>query len=472
MTHSAPPAPGRRTVRTGRRRLDVTLVLAVLLPALAAGALALVHQDPPSDPAEPPTTVELTQATLVCPSATADGDDEVELTSSGADVRGEVQVGLGDQQQTADISSGQVTVVSGQPDALAVAGEDDLAPGLLAARFGSGAPAAASCLAPAPVAWFTGVGAGAGHTSVLELVNPDAGTAIVDVTVYGRSGVVDADRLAGVAVPGGTSVRLDLASLVPRRDELAIRVVTARGRVGSLVLDRYDEVGSAEPTADWLPAQAEPATSNLLMGLAPGQGRRTLVVANGTDDEVRADLRVVTDRSTFAPEGLDEIRVAPHSVQRIAVSSLLGPAIEDGALGLRLDSTGPVTATVRSYVAGDLSHAVPTDVVETSSTALVPAGGKNIDKVLQLSGATRQGVVTVTALSATGEELREVREEISPELGVEIKLPRDTAQVTVVPGQTSVSGAVLVSGRDGSAVVPLTVASTSGLVPAVRPGLP
>jgi hypothetical protein len=471
MTHSAPPAPGRRSVRARRQRLDVTLVLAVLLPVLGAGALLLVSQDPPADPVEPPTAVELTRATLVCPTAIADEDD-VALTSAAEDTDGRVQVGLGDALQPADVSSGEVTAASGQPDALAVVGEDDVAAGLVASRFGSGALAAAACPAPAPVAWFTGVGAGAGHTSVLELVNPDSGTAIVDVTVFGRSGVVDADRLAGVAVPGGTSVRLDLGALVPRRDELAIRVVTARGRVGSLVLDRYDEVGRAEATDDWLPAQAEPATSNLLMGLAPGQGRRALVLVNGSDDEVRADVKIVSRRSTFAPEGLSEIQVAPHSVQKVALSSVLGQAIGDGAIGLLLDSTGPVTATVRSYVGGDLSHAVPSDVVDTSATVLVPDGGKDVAKTLQLAGATNQGVVTVSARSASGKQLRRVRVEISPELGVTVKLPAKTALVTIVPERTSVSGSVLVSGRDGAAVVPLRVATSSGLVPAVRPGLP
>lgn len=471
MTHSAPPAAGRRTSHTSRRRLDVTLVLAVLLPLLGVAALAVVRQDPATDPVEPPTTVELTRATLVCPPAIED-EDQVALTSAVDDVQGSVQVGLGDTQQPADLASGQVTVVRDQPDALSIVGEDDAAPGLVAARFGAGAPAAAACPAPAPVAWFTGVGAGAGHTSVLELVNPDSGTAIVDVTVYGRSGVVDADQLAGVAVPGGTSVQLDLGALVPRRDELAIKVVAARGRVGSMVLDRYDEVGSAEATQDWLPAQAEPAASNLMMGLAPGQGRRTLVIANGTDDEVRADVRIVTDRSTFVPEGLPEVRIAPHSVQRIAVSSVLGPEIGKGAIGLLVDSTGPVTATVRSYVAGDLSHAVPSDVVDVSSTALVPKGGTQVDKAVQLAGATRQGAVTVVARSATGEELDRIRTEISPDLGVAVKLPTGTVLVTVTPERTPVSGAVLVSGRDGAAVIPLTVAVTNGLVPAVRPGLP
>jgi hypothetical protein len=35
-----------------------------------------------------------------------------------------------------------------------------------------------------------------------------------------------------------------------------------------------------------------------------------------------------------------------------------------------------------------------------------------------------------------------------------------------------VSGAAMVAGEDGAAVVPLTVPAANGLVPAVRPGLP
>ncbi len=239
------------------------------------------------------------------------------------------------------------------------------------------------------------------------------------------------------------------------------------------MLDRFDGIGSAELTQDWLPAQAEPAISNLLMGLAPGAGRRTLVIANGSDDEVRADVRIVTDRSVFAPEGLPEIRVAPNSVQRIALSSVLGPAIEDGATGLLVESTSPVTATVRSYVEGDLSHAVPGDVLDASATVLLPEdGGDGVAKTVELARATRQGVVTVVSRSASGEELDRTRAEISPDLGVTVKLPADAVLVTVNVERTSVAGSVVMAGPDGAAVVPLTVAATNGLVPAVRPGLP
>lgn len=476
MSHTAPPAPGRRSARR-RTRLDLTVALAVVLPLLAALAVLLVRPAETADADHAPTRTALTRATVVCPSPLGDRkqDGDVALTSAVDGVGGSVQVGLGEDRSTADLRSGRVTTAAGGSGPVAVSGEDESAPGLVAGRFAADQRAAAGCPAPAPQAWFTGVGAGAGHTSVLELVNPDSGTAVADVTVYGRGGLVDAPRLLGVSVPGGTSVRLDLGAEVPRRDELAIRVVASRGRIGATVLDRYDEVGAAELTQDWLPAQAEPATDTLLMGLAPGSGRRTLVVANGTDDEVRADVKVITDDSVFAPKDIPEIRVAPQSVQRISVSGVLGDAIADGATGLQVTSSGPVTATLRSYVEGDLSHAVGVAPIDSAATVLVPEVGKGGTATVELAGATRTGAATVVARSASGAELDTIEVDIVPAQGVSVELPARTALVTITPERTPVVGAVLLSAREkpkGSAVLPLTVPAMNGLVPDVRPGLP
>ncbi len=467
MSHTA---PGRRSA-TRRTRLNPTILLAVVLPVLTALALVTVHPNDTDDPASPPTRTALTTATVVCPSP-MEGAPDVALTSAAAGVDGDVRVGLGDKTSKAPIASGQVTTVGRGDGPAAVIGEDDSAPGLTAARFGARETAATGCVAPAPVAWFTGVGAGAGHTSVLELVNPDSGTAVADITVYGHAGVVDVPRLRGVSVPGGSSVRLDLASIVPRRDELAIQVVAARGRVGSSVLDRYDEVGAAKLTQDWLPAQVAPATSNTLMGLAPGQGRRTLVLANGSDDEVRADLEFVTEDSVFKPEGVPAIRIPPQSVKRISLSAELGSAIQDGATGVRVTSSAPVTAGLRSYVDGDLSHAVQADVVETAATVLLPEGVKGDEKSVLLAGAIRAGVVTVTSSSAAGAELDSTKVEISPDHGITVKLPADAVLVTVTPDRTTITGSAMVSGKSGAAVLPLREPVLSGLIPAVRPGLP
>jgi hypothetical protein len=463
------PAPGRRS-SDRRTRINSTTLLAIALPAVCALALVLVRPGEAEDPARPPTRTELSAATVVCPTPMP-GTADVALTSAAEAVRGPVTVGLGNDTTTGELTSGRVTTVAGGDGPVAATGQDDTAVGLTAARFGDQGSAAAGCAAPAPVAWFTGVGAGAGHTSVLELVNPDSGTAIAAVTVYGHSGVVDAPELRGVSVPGGSSVRLDLGSELPRRDELALQVVASRGRIGATVLDRYDRVGSGRLTQDWLPAQAEPASSNLLMGLAGGVGRRVLVLANGSDDEVRADLEVVSDDAVFAPKDMPELRIAPQSVARVAVSTVLGPAVKDGASGVRVTSSAPITATVRSLVDGDLSHAVPSDLVDHSSTVLLPEG-TDADKSLVVAGAERAGTVTVVSRAASGRRLDRTRAEIAPDRGLTVALPAGAALVTVTPARTAITGGVLVRGRAGAAVVPLTQPATSGLIPAVRPGLP
>lgn len=471
---SSPPGKraGRRTA-TRRNRVNLTTVLAVVLPVLSVAVLLLVRPDPPQDPTYPPTRTTLTAATLICPAGLR-GSPEVALTTVSDDVDAQVEVGLGADVKDADLVSGRVTTVD-DGDALAVSGEDDAAPGLVAGRAGEGEEAVASCLPPAATRWFTGVGAGASHRSVLELTNPDSGTAVADVTVLGRDGVVDVPRLRGVSVPGGSTIRLDLSALVPRTDELALEVVAARGRIGASLLDRIDRVGAAPDTQDWLPGQAEPATHNVLLGLAPGSGRRTLAIANPGTDEVRAGLRVIDTESVFAPDGVDEIRIPPQSVVRVPVTAVVNQAVAQDAIGLSITASGPVTASVRSSVRGDLSVTTAGAPFETQATVLLPGlpdrGGQAAERRVVLADATVAGTVTVVARAADGSKLKETSVDIVPDRGAVVRVPAATRQLDVVPARTSIAGSVVTSGPGGTSVLPLTVPVSNGLVPHVRPGL-
>jgi hypothetical protein len=476
MSHTQPPSAGQRAGRrtaTRRTRLNLTIVLAVVLPVLSAVVLLLVQPGSPPDTTYPPTRTTLTAATLICPSGMP-GSPEVSLTTTSDDVDSQVRVGLGDDTTDAKLASGRVTTLD-HADALAVSGEDEAAPGLVAGRAGDDEEAVSSCLPPTAVRWFTGVGAGASHRSVLELTNPDAGTAVADVTVLGRAGVVDAPRLRGVSVPGGSSIRLDLSSVVPRTEDLALEVVAARGRVGATVLDRVDRVGSAPATQDWLPSQAEPATDNVLLGLAPGSGQRTLTIANPGTDEVRAALRVIDTESVFAPDGVDEIRVPPQSVVRIPVTAVVDQAVAQGALGLSVSASGPVTTSVRSVVGGDLSVAASGASFDEQSTVLLPGlpprGGQSAERRVVLGDATAAGTVTVVARAADGSKLKQTSIDIVPDRGATVRVPAGTRQLDVVPARTSVAGSVVTSAPGGTSVLPLTVPVRNGLVPHVRPGL-
>lgn len=466
---------GRRAARVRRPRVDATVIAAVLLVLLGAGAVALVRPAEPAPTERPPVETTLTTATVVCPAGQS-GSSTLSLASAVPGARGEVAVGAGGDVEQVAIEAGETTTIE-VPAASSVTGEDDLAPGLVAARTGGGELAAAGCRPPTSQQWFTGVGAGAGHTSILELTNPDRGTAVVDVALLGRDGLVDSSRLRGVAVAGGATARLELGRLVPRTDDLAIEVTTTQGRVGVSVLDRVDRVGPERATQDWLPGRAEPEETLLLLGIAPGEGRRYLTVANPGATEVRAEVRIVTAASVFAPEGLTEVRVPPQSTRRIPITAVLRSPGAEGALGLQVRASGPVTASLRSIIGGDLSHAAGGRVDSgDEAIVLLPAGARSgsqaTTKTLVLAGAPRAGAVQVISLAADGSELASDTVEIIPEQGARIALPPRTVQVRVTPARTEVTGAILVSRRDGATVLPLEVPVTAGLVPVVRPGLP
>ena len=172
------------------------------------------------------------------------------------------------------------------------------------------------------------------------------------MTVLGPDGPVDVPAMRGVTVPGGRTVRFDLAAVVPDRADLSLRVVVSRGRLGAHVVDLVDELGGGVRSRDWLPPQAAPATTSYLVGLGGKQGDRVLAVANPGDDEVRVTLRVVTKESEFTPAGLEELTVPPGGTTSVDLSRVLGSRAARGAIGLRLDSSLPVTASMRTLASG------------------------------------------------------------------------------------------------------------------------
>lgn len=471
---SQTPRSGARAADTGRRaatsgrRIHPLTVIALLLPLLTVGALSLVGDPDPARTGSAPSRTPLTAAALGCPAGIGEGSRAGVANVEAA--TGEVAVRGPDDAAALTLQERAVARTPARVP-LTLVGRDEMAPGLLASVAAPddrrGRVAAAVCREPQPEQWFTGVGAGAAHASVLELVNPDAGPAVADVTVLGPDGVVETPALRGVTVPGGASVRLDLADVVPQRDELALRVLVSRGRLVGHVRDEVDELGAGARSEDWLAGQPRATTTNLMLGLPAGKGGRQLAVANPGNDEARVRILVVGAESAFAPVGAEELGVAPQSVATVELDGVLAREIGRGALGLLVESTVPVTATVRSFVAGDVSHAVGAESFEEAGVVL-PAGSSR----LLLGGADGVGAATVRTWSASGKELPEKRVEIAPGRSVSVTLPDDAALLRVSAERTRLSGAVLAArGGRGSAVLALRPLVLDGLVPAVAPAL-
>jgi hypothetical protein len=454
-----------------RRRIGADVALAVVLPVASGLALLALHPDRDQPQGQPPVETPLTSAAVVCPGALPGSGDLLGVSTVGADpgtkVSGDVQVGLGPSTTPLKVRNGKVSTAIAGPGPTVVSGTGDLAPGLVAGRSRPAPLAATDCGPPMADQWFTAAGADATHDSVVELVNPDAGPAIADITVRSPSGVLDVPSLRGISVPGHSSSALDLGQVVPRRGELSVDVHTSRGRLAVHVVDSYDELGNGVRTEDWLPAQDEPSTSAVLLGLVNGAGDRTLVLANPGADEVRATIKVVTASSVYAPSGVEPVRVAPDATEAVSLDDVLAQAAKDGALGVVVEATGPVTTSLRQVVGGDLSLLGAAPAVDAPTAAVVPTGPKR----LLLGGPDAVGVATVTSFSAKGKQLDQQRVELAPGAGADLTLPDDAALVTLTPERTSVRAEVLLTGT-GTAVVPLRELVLTGLVPDVRPGVP
>lgn len=459
QTPAQTPAPRSRARRTALRHLSPTAIIAAVLPLLTVGALLLVRPSLPPDRAEAPVSQTLHRAVRACPADSgpvlvgADDPGPVQVAGSDIEVRPHRPVNAG--------RSGR--------DALVV-GTGDQATSLTAGRWRSKGLAALSCPDTATSTWFTGLGAGATHSSTISLTNPDRGSAVADITVLAKNGPKDVPALRGIKVLGDSTLVINLAEVFPRRPQLAVQVTVPRGRLATSVLDVNPGIGGDTETSDWLPGQAEPGTDQLLLGLAPGTARDDrLVLANTSEDEGRAQIRVVTKDASFAPDNLPEVSLRPQSVTTVRLAGVLATALKDGAIGLEVRSTVPATATLRSVIGGDLVHAAPVTAGDATMTSFVPPGTAQV----LLGQASAIGTVRVRSY-AHGKLIGTKTVETTPGTGGVVELPKGADFVEVTPDRTSVHAALLVSGRPGAStgatVVPLVPTPTERLVPSVRPG--
>jgi hypothetical protein len=473
---------GRRADRAGatgagkrgivrRRKVDGLVVLAVLLPVVVASALAVTDGDDAKPwPDAAPSAARLTDASLVCAAASSSTAGDVVL-SRVPDVRGgdvAVRVAEGDAieltgKTDVGVEPGELTTVPTDGDVL-VTGKDAAAPGLVGGRTGP-ARAGAECRAPTFDEWYVGIGAAAKHSSTIELANPDDGPAIVEIALYGRHGPIEEQRLHGVRVPGHQITRIDLSEETPRRGTLAAHVLVVRGRVSTTVRHTYDPLGRGTPRIDFLPAQAEPGSDNLLLGV-PADADGEVHLFNPGEDEIRATVRVVSDSAVFTPAGLDDVIVPGGKVRQVLLSEVLTKRAAEGALGLEVVSDQPLVASVRT-LGDDLGLVAPSTVVgdDEPVTSVVPEGSK----ALVLAGAVRAGVVRVTATDASGKVLMdEQRVEVGADRGHRLELPDEAVLVTVRARNTAIAGTIMLTG-DRVGVLRLRSAEVDADVPVVRP---
>lgn len=477
-------SPGKRTrgaesSRRQRSRLDVTALLAVLFPLVTVGALALVHPASVPHTSSPPALTRLTRSDVVCPASRP--ISPLALAASAASKSGNLGVGSGTDQRTVRVHPHTTTPVSGS-SALVVRGRDAMAPGLVAGRFGTSPVTGVSCPNPAADQWFTGLGARVDHDSVVELVNPDPGKAVANFTLLSENHTFSVRRLRGLSVPGHSTVTVDLARSVPRRTLLSAHVVISRGRLAVNVLDSVKDLRTGKVTSEWLAPQLLPSTDTRLLGLPTGPGQRTLQLANGTADVVRAQVKIITGDTSFVPEGMSPTQLAPGTTTSVVLTKVLSTALRDGAVGIEVQSTGPVTASVVTQLPGDRVTTVPNAAFSHEAAIPLPVGspptkgpqGKGPQGKATVSADLRlaadaAGAGVVDAYSSTGRRLMHTVVAEQQGRTATVHLPAGTAFLRVIAQRTPLRAAVVLTGN-GATVIPLHELLVRGLVPQIAPG--
>ena len=460
-------AAGRRAAAPKSRgfRPDATLVLTILLPLLAAGLTLGLRQQHHPRLVLPPTRTALTHAAVVCPASSRASRVTVVAAADGSVAA--LAAGKGKPAAPVTVEADRPASVSGLGgDAGILTGSGPTAPGLVAGRSTVKPLTATDCPVTSSDEWFTGVGAGATHDSVLEVVNPEEGPAVVDVDVLGSTGAVPASALAGIEVAGDSSESFDLGKLIPSNSTLALHARVERGQVAMSVTDEQLSLTGGKPVAEWMPGQSAPARKVTLLGLPSGGDSRQLVIANPGQDELSGTVKLVTSDAVLTPSGAPTFDVGPESVATVRLDGMLRRKIAKGALGVEVDGNHAMTATLRTTVGGDLAISAPGDEVGGETSVVVPQGPKQV----VFGDATVVGGVTVTAIDARGRTLTTRRVALTPRQGESVSVPAKAVLLRIVPRGGDVRGAVVVTGH-GAAVVPIRPLQRSGLVPGVRPAL-
>jgi hypothetical protein len=438
----------------------------LILPVAAAALVVLALLAPSSsEPARPPSRVTVTETSYACPagSAITVAAGQVEAGSgSTADV-------LPDRTRDAaleDARAWRTSAVDGSGVVVRQQGRASGAVGFFAGtapRSGGGGLVVGSCPGVVDDAWLMGLGSGGKHFSTLVLTNLADSAAAVDLELWGPEGKIDAVGSKGVVVKPSSVRRIRLDDLAAGETELAMHVHRRRGSLSAVVNDSSTAASSGtEPIS----ATLSPRRRQVVGGLVEGTDGRRLMIVNPGSDTARVDVAVIGPKNTFAPAGLEQVKVPAGSTRSIAVPRSAG----SGAQALRLTSDQPVSAGVRMAPTNQ-DYAYAEAVPALTGPAIVPIeiGPEIAAPRLVLTAPGGAATADVKAYDAAMKPLASSTVSIKAGTTTWARLQtRDAAYFVVEPHGRVVAAATYRKG-DGISSLALRPAPVTVLGPQVRP---
>lgn len=279
--------------------------------------------------------------------------------------------------------SGAVTVPAADADAVGVAGgliempSETTAAGVVTS--GPGSRTAEVCAdTPTAQVFISGGSTITGSIFEIQLINPYAGEASVDLNVTSDAGVESSDRFNAVVVPPLSTITLDLTQIIPGREAIAAQIETTRGSVlayGRQTIDGRRALWRAvAPGQDWW------------LPVPPGGGTKQMRIANPGSAEVEYQVDL------YGPDGFVEGYDTGVIDARGSVTVPLA-AITADEVAVGVTTTGPVVPLLWIDSPEGLARTTASEVdapVWLLPGASLPPGGSATITVLN------SGIETVT----------------------------------------------------------------------------
>ena len=470
----------RRTPRTPRSRPDRSVTTAVVLLVVAAASVALTRGEQPAVVVGGTEGALVDRTQLSCPATSLPdmtgrgvrtqafaglvADDEAgEALGDG----GTVGAGpTGGEPTDLELARGEQVPVDDAVDGPFLDAAGERAAGLFGFRTDASGTAAAvgACVAPRSSWWFSGLGADLDHSSQLVLSNVDPGPAVVDVTVFGPDGEIDTVGTRGITVAAGETTTISLADVAPQTRELMVSVQASRGRIAVAASDRY-AAGAAAPVGfEWVGGAPLPTRTVRLAGVPAAAATKTLLVGNPSDSEALLEVEVAGSGGSFVPTDLDQVSVAPGTVETVDLSDVL-PRRE--AVAVRVRAQVPVVASLRAASRPDLTYADMTAPLVGPAAAPVLGRGR---ATVQLTAGDVASVARVEGFDADGRSTGDDEVDVAATATAAWRPARGTDYVVVRPVEGTVFGAVVYDDAPGLATAPLRSLPIRVRLPEVVPG--
>ncbi|MDR1449250.1 MAG: DUF5719 family protein [Propionibacteriaceae bacterium] len=310
------------------------------------------------------------------------------------------------------------------------------------------------CGSPVATAWWDGVWSNDVQQSVLVLTNTDSTESIVNVSLIGETGPIEAAGLRQIEIQRYSTRLVSFAAFgVMQESPFSVALHSDRGRVVG-TLRSQGELGQ-----DWRAAATAPDTDLVLPAVMPSEGQRYLFITNHGSSRAHVELFGLGAGPALplaADSTADEVTVASQTSTRVELTQ----ALSGGLTGLEVRSDQPVTATLvatgsdmagvgaQPALAGGLVlPAVPGAVLAVTNPGLDPVA------------------LTLDQRGADGQYLGSVETVVTPGSQA-IPLEASDGSYLITPGGSGLRAALIVSqvgDTAGLAIAPLGSGGAVGL---------